>query len=98
MRKLSVLGNFILLSLSCFSQNLHLGIFGGTSAYEGDLVDKIFPKKVTNGVIGVTANYELQERFFIRAGFNYSVVGGDDRYNKDTALVHRNLNFETSIV
>src|SRR6185369_14181914 len=78
-------------------QNLHLGIFGGASAYSGDLAEKLFPKKLTNGVIGITVNYELQDQVFIRAGFNYSVVGGDDKYSKDTALQHRNLSFETSI-
>jgi hypothetical protein len=97
MRRLALLGNFILLHLVSFSQNLHLGVFGGASAYSGDLVEKIFPKKLTNGVIGITANYELQDQVFIRAGFNYSVVGGDDKYSKDTALQHRNLSFETSI-
>ena len=97
MRRLALFGNLILLHLVSFSQNLHLGVFGGASAYTGDLVEKIFPKKLTNGVIGVTANYELQDQFFIRAGFNYSVLGGDDKYSKDTALQHRNLSFETSI-
>jgi opacity protein-like surface antigen len=97
MRKLALCGSFILVSLFSFSQNLHLGVFGGASAYSGDLVEKFFPKKLTNGVIGITANYELQDQIFIRAGFNYSVVGGDDKYSKDTALQHRNLSFETSI-
>jgi len=97
MRKLALFGNCMLLSFFSFSQNLHLGIFGGASAYSGDLAEKLFPKKLTNGVIGITVNYELQDQVFIRAGFNYSVVGGDDKYSKDTALQHRNLSFETSI-
>jgi len=97
MRELTLLGNFLLLSLFGFSQKLHLGVFGGAAAYNGDLVEKLFPKKLTNGVIGITASYELQDQIFIRAGFNYSVVGGDDKYSGDTALLHRNLSFETSI-
>lgn len=97
MRKLALVGSFLTISLFSFSQKLHLGVFGGAAAYNGDLVEKIFPKKLTNGVIGVTVNYELQDQIILRAGFNYSVVGGDDKYSKDTALVHRNLNFETSI-
>jgi len=34
----------------------------------------------------------------LRGGFNYSVVGGADRYSKDTVLVHRNLSFETRLI
>src|SRR5215212_1821674 len=97
MRKLALFGNLLLVNFFSFSQNLHLGIFGGAAAYNGDLVEKIFPKKLTNGVVGITVNYELQDQIFIRAGFNYSVVGGADKYSKDTSLQHRNLSFETSI-
>src|SRR5689334_18618541 len=97
MRRLSLLAILILPALQIFSQDIHIGIFGGAAAYQGDLTDKIFPKKVLNGVIGVTLNYEYNERITFRGGFNYAVVGGDDRYSRDTALVHRNLNFETSI-
>ena len=89
---------FVLLSVVSFSQNIHIGMFGGVSAYQGDLVDKVFPKKVTNGVIGVTVNYELMDQVMIRGGLNYSILGGADRYSRDTALVHRNLSFETSLV
>jgi opacity protein-like surface antigen len=90
----------ILVLLLCFAgraQNLHVGVFGGISAYQGDLQEKMLPKKLTNGVIGFTANYELTERIFIRGGFNYSVLGGDDKFAKDSALIRRNLSFESSI-
>jgi hypothetical protein len=85
------------MSSAAFSQNIHIGIFGGLSAYEGDLVDKIFPKKLTNGAIGVTVNYELKEQIMIRGGFTYSVVGGADRFSRDDSLLARNLAFETKI-
>jgi hypothetical protein len=45
------------------------------AAYSGDLTKKIFPKKVTNGAIGVTVNYELTPQIMIRGGFTYTVVG-----------------------
>src|SRR5437773_2359646 len=96
MRKRSLVIIVLLLNLAGFSQ-IHVGAFGGASVYQGDLQEKTFPKKLTNGVIGVTANYELTERVFIRGGFNYSVIGGDDRYN-DSTLIRRNLSFETSLV
>lgn len=93
--------SFILLSLAVSSiinaQRIHVGVFGGLAAYNGDLVDRIFPKKVTNGAIGVTVNYELRDKIMIRGGYTYAVVGGADRYSSDPELVRRNLSFETAI-
>ena len=97
MRRFCLLGSLLLLALAVFSQKVHVGLFGGLSAYQGDLTDKIFPKKVTNGVIGVSVNYELTEQFMIRGGFNYSIVGGADRFSNDDSLRARNLAFETKL-
>ncbi len=91
---------FIMLSLfgsSAFSQSIHVGLFAGLSAYNGDLTDKIFPKKVTNGAIGVTVNYELMPKVMLRGGFTYTIVGGADRFSSDDSLKARNLAFETKI-
>lgn len=97
MRRFCLLGGFLLLGSTLFCQKVHIGIFGGLSAYQGDLTDKIFPKKVTNGVIGGSVNYELTEQFMLRASFNYSIVGGADRFSNDDSLRARNLAFETKI-
>jgi len=97
MRRFCLLGSLLPLALTLFSQKVHVGLFGGLSAYQGDLTDKIFPKKVTNGVIGVSLNYELTEQFMIRGGFNYSIVGGADRFSDDDSLKARNLAFETKL-
>ena len=80
------------------AQRTHIGIFGGLSAYNGDLTDKYFPKKETNGAIGLTVNYELRDKIMLRGGLTYTVVGGADRYSDKPDLVLRNLSFETSIV
>ena len=74
---LSVLVNIV------FAQRFHIGVFGGLAAYNGDLTDKIFPKKVTNGAIGITGNYELTDNIMLRAGYTYTVVGGADRFSND---------------
>ena len=80
-----------------YAQRVHIGVFGGLAAYNGDLTEKIFPKKVTNGAIGLTANYELKDQITIRAGFTYAVVGGADRFGDDPELIKRNLAFETQL-
>jgi opacity protein-like surface antigen len=97
MTKIRFLAGLMLIGLSAFSQNVHVGIFGGLAAYQGDLTDRLFPKKVTNGAIGVTVNYELTPQIMLRGGFTYSVVGGADRNSSDDTLRARNLSFETHL-
>ncbi len=86
-----------LVATPCLAQRLHIGVFGGLAAYNGDLTDKIFPKKVTNGAIGITANYELTDQIFLRGGYTYAIVGGADRFSSKPDLVLRNLSFETEL-
>lgn len=88
---------FLVFSFQASAQRLHIGIFGGLSAYNGDLTESLYPKKVSNGVIGLTASYELRDQIIIRGGLSYTVVGGADRYNTKPDLLARNLSFETSI-
>ena len=97
MKHIRILFLFNILVIAAMGQRLSVGIFGGLSAYNGDLTDKIYPKKVTNGAIGITLNYELTDQFIIRGGYTHSIVGGADRFSKDTQAVHRNLAFETVI-
>ena len=42
----------LLLGSAAFSQKAHVGLFGGLSTYEGDLVDKVFPKKLPMELLG----------------------------------------------
>lgn len=81
-----------------YAQSVYIGVFGGAAAYNGDLASKIFPKKVTNGVIGITGNYDVNPHFSIRTGLSYCVIGAADRYSDDPSLVIRNLSFETKLV
>lgn len=97
MKKVHLFTIFCLLTTALFSQRVHIGLFGGVSAYNGDLTDKIYPKKVTNGAIGITGSYELTDQILLRAGLTYSIVGGADRYSSDPELRLRNLSFETSV-
>ncbi len=88
---------FLLLSITSYSQGVHIGVFGGASAYNGDLTEKFFPKSVTNGVIGLTGTYEITDNILARAGLTYTMVGAADRFNEDADLRARNLSFETRI-
>lgn len=95
--KYRFLGLCLLMAFTQCPAQLHVGLFGGAAAYNGDISDKIFPKKVTNGAIGLTLNYELSDHAMIRAGFTYSVIGGADRYNDRADFRMRNLSFETTL-
>ncbi len=87
----------LLISSSSFAQKVHVGAFGGVAAYNGDLTDKIFPKKVTNGAVGITLSYELDDQLILRGGFTYAIVGGADRFSDKPDIRERNLSFETKI-
>jgi len=92
--------SLLILIITCnvsFAQRFHFGIFGGLAAYNGDLTDKIFPRKVTNGAIGITGTYELTDNLMIRGGLTFARVGGADRFSDDTWRRARNLSFETAI-
>jgi opacity protein-like surface antigen len=97
MKRASILILFLAFAAIVSAQRFHIGVFGGVAAYNGDLTDKIYPKKVTNGAIGITANYELTDNIMLRGGYTYAVVGGADRYSSKPSLVARNLSFETAI-
>lgn len=88
----------LLISVISSAQRFHVGVFGGLAAYNGDLTEKIFPKKVTNGAIGITGNYELTDHVMLRAGLTYSIVGGADRFSDKADTRQRNLAFETKLV
>ena len=94
-------GFFALTALFCFSsaftQPFQVGIFGGITNYQGDLVDKFYVARFTKPAIGITVSYELTERLNIRAGFTQAKVEGDDKFNTKTYLQLRNINFQSSI-
>lgn len=81
-------------SLVSFSQ-LQLGVFGGLSNYQGDLVDKIY--QTPRAAIGITAGYEISGRFNIRAGLTFAKVAGADSLNEKDYLRMRNLSFQSPI-
>lgn len=79
------------------AQSVHVGVAGGLANYNGDLLDKLYAKKITNGFIGLTVHYELQDQILIRGAYNFARVNGSDIYSEKPNLVLRNLSFETAI-
>lgn len=98
MRYLVVALTYLFLSSTVSAQKLHVGLFGGLSAYSGDLTEKILPKKNLHAAIGITGNYELADQFMLRAGLTYTKLGAHDKYNSDTTFTNRNLSFKTSLI
>ena len=85
--------NFLFLQ----GQLVHVGVAGGLANYNGDLLDKLYAKKITNGFIGLTVHYELQDQILIRGSYNFARVNGSDIYSEKPELVLRNLSFESAI-
>lgn len=98
MKIIRILPALLLVSLFTHAQYWHIGVFGGASAYNGDLVDKYFPAHgQTKGAIGLDLTYEYNDHINIRGGFTFGKVAGYDRYNKSDELKKRNLSFESNI-
>ena len=98
MKKLILTVLIFSVSVAAFSQRIHIGVFGGAAAYNGDLTEELFPKKVTNGALGLTVNHEVTDQIIVRLGGTYAIVGGADRFSKDTSRQVRNLAFETMLI
>ncbi|HEX6169825.1 MAG TPA: DUF6089 family protein [Chitinophagaceae bacterium] len=88
---------FLLNVLFVPAQRVFIGVAGGLANYNGDLLDKLYPKKITNGFIGFTVHYELRDQLLIRGAFNFARVNGSDTYSEKPNLQQRNLQFESAI-
>ena len=98
MKRLSVIAILFFYAATACAQNLAIGLFGGVSTYNGDLSTSNKPNSNTsNAVVGISFLNAVSDHFAVRAEFNYTVLSGNDKYNKDSAKIKRNLNFETSI-
>lgn len=88
---------FLLNVLFIPAQRVHVGVAGGLANYNGDLLDKLYPKKITNGHIGLIGYYEVSDQFLLRGAYNFARVNGNDAFSEKAELRARNLNFESKI-
>ena len=79
------------------AQRVFIGVAGGLANYNGDLLDKLYHSKLTNGFIGLTVHYELQDQILIRGSYNFARVNGSDIYSEKEELRMRNLHFESAL-
>ena len=88
---------FLLNVLVAPAQRVSIGVAGGLANYNGDLLDKLYPKKLTNGHIGILAYYELNDQLLLRGSYFFARVNGDDALSEKPELRARNLRFESKI-
>ena len=98
MKRIFLSSSFFVLLVSTHAQRLHLGIYGGLSAYSGELVDKPFPgHKQTKKAFGLSLNYEISDHLRLSGRMTFAKVGGADSLGKSASLKLRNLSFESAI-
>ncbi len=98
-RKMRALNTLLLLFVThiAFSQSVHIGLFGGISNYQGDLIDKYYVGKLTKPAFGLTGTYEVSDRVNVRAGITFAKIAGHDQYLSKEYLRARNLSFESKL-
>ncbi|GAC1481702.1 MAG: hypothetical protein NVS1B13_04120 [Flavisolibacter sp.] len=94
MRKHAMLWLLVFISLKGISQ-LQLGLFGGISNYQGDLVNQLYIS--SKSAFGISLNYQVASRFVLRGGFTLAKIAGADSLSNKPYLRLRNLSFQSSI-
>ena len=97
MRRYIFITALVSLFHTAHTQNVHIGIAGGLANYLGDVLDKYYVLKQTNGFIGVSVHYEVNDQLLIRGTYNFARVNRSDRYISKDNLKLRNLRFESII-
>ena len=87
----------LIISAHGYSQYLGLELFVGAANYEGDLMEKKYTLKGAKLAFGAGLSYSLTNHISARAMFLYGQLAADDKNNKDSYLVNRNLNFQSSL-
>lgn len=99
MRKTTALLCVLLPALSQAQEasRLHLTLFGGLTNYQGDLQGKAFTFQQSKLGLGIGLKYDLTPHFAVRGGIQYGSVEAADSRSSDSALIARNLSFQSRI-
>ena len=93
---------FILSALFCMplfltAQKWEVGVFAGTSHYNGDLTEGVVMTENLHPGVGGIIRYNLNYKWSIRAAGHYATISGDDALVTNQQNVARNLNFYSPI-
>jgi len=91
------LGLLCLVTIPVFAQRLSVDFLGGVSNYQGDLQESRFTFNQGNAAFGVGLSYQITNHLSIRGMGTFGRIQADDRFNRDSFLVKRNLNFHSKI-
>lgn len=97
MKQLTILCIAIMLSTVSYSQRHEIGLFLGTSYYNGDLNPSV-PFLLPNPAGGIAYRYMINPRWNFKFNAYWGQLEGDDQYNPDKGLRDRNLYFKTNIL
>lgn len=90
---------FILfITTNCLAQRWDVEIIGGTSGYNGDLTEHIISYRTMGPSAGINLKYNFNnELIVLRGGIAWGKISGNDKYNDQSDLKSRNLNFQTNL-
>lgn len=82
-----------------YSQSIEIGLNGGISNYNGDLIPKKSSEALRHSHFTITPfmKYKLNQYFDARGSFTYCKISGDDALVTDLVQKKRNLNFSSNI-
>lgn len=90
-------GIICFLTLPVFSQRWSVELLGGISNYQGDLQESRFTFTQSNAAFGAGLNYQITNHLSIRGMATIGRIQADDKFNRDSFLIKRNLNFHSRI-
>ena len=97
MKKLIYLFITALLPLAAFSQHWQFELMSGSTGYAGDLTEINPSVKSLGPSAGFFIKYKIHPQVILRTGVLFGSVSGDDKNNKDSLLLKRNLSFKSNI-
>ncbi len=96
MKQVIILFFAIILGTASYAQRHEIGLFLGSSYYNGDLNTSV-PLLFAKPAAGVAYRYYINPRWAIKFNGYYGQLEGDDRMNPDSKLRERNLYFKSNL-
>ncbi len=98
MQKILIFFLVILFPFVSFSQYWEVGLFGGTSFYQGDLTPQIIDFNEIHHAEGAIVRYNVNQWFTVKGNAYYGEVSGNDANAKAYDTKVRNLSFKSTLL